>query len=168
MKNQKVKAFTILEVTIAMLIAGLLIAITYTSYSIIIKSYKSFTAKNQNIAVLVSLDHVLRRDFDRADMVLKTSNGIALKNSSQVITYTFSPDFVTRETGKIDTFKVQAQEMKAGFENIPVEELQTTGEQNRLDELAFILIFQNEKIPFHYRKLYSSDNLIKRNPNAVN
>src|SRR6185437_6642290 len=133
-----------------------------------IKSYKSFTAKNQNIAVLVSLDHVLRRDFDRADMVLKTSNGIALKNSSQVITYTFSPDFVTRETGKIDTFKVQAQEMKAGFENIPVEELQTTGEQNRLDELAFILIFQNEKIPFHYRKLYSSDNLIKRNPNAVN
>ena len=120
------------------------------------------------MAVLVSLDHVLLRDFDRADMVLKTSVGVALKNSNQVITYTFSPDFVTREAGKIDTFKVQTQEVNTRFENVPVEEVQATDDQNRLDDLAFVLVFQNEKIPFHYRKLYSSDNLIKRNPNAIN
>jgi prepilin-type N-terminal cleavage/methylation domain-containing protein len=168
MNKQRVRAFTIIEVTVTMLIAGILIAITYTSYSIIVKSYRSFTAKNEDIVVLVSLDHVLQRDFDRTDMILKETDGITLKNSDQVIKYTFGPDFIIRIAGKMDTFKVQTQEVNTSFENIPVGEVQADNEQNRLDDLAFTLVFQNEKIPYHYHKLYSSDNLIKRNLHAVN
>jgi prepilin-type N-terminal cleavage/methylation domain-containing protein len=168
MNKQRVRAFTIMEVTITMLIAGILIAITYTSYSIIIKSYRSFTAKNEDIVVLVSLDHVLQRDFDRADIILKQTDGITLKNSNQMIKYTFSPDFITRIASKMDTFKVQTQEVNTSFDNIPMGEVQADDEQNRLDDLAFTLVFQNEKIPYHYHKLYSSDNLINRNPHANN
>ncbi|MDB5133281.1 MAG: hypothetical protein JWR02_3030 [Mucilaginibacter sp.] len=166
--KQRVRAFTIMEVTISMLIAGLLVAITYTSYSIIVKSYRSFTAKNEDMAVLISLDHVLKRDFDRADLILRETDGFRLKNSDQVIKYTFSPDFITRIAVKMDTFKVETQELNASFENIPVGEVQVTDEESRLDDVAFTLVFQNEKIPYHYHKLYSSDNLIKRIPHAVN
>ena len=168
MKNQKVKAFTIMEVTITMLITGLIIGITYTSYSIVIKSYHSFTTKNDSMAVLVSLDHVLKRDFDRADSILKDSAGITVKKNDMSIKYVFMPDFIVRNSLKTDTFKVQTQEVMTSFDNIPIIEMQATAEQNRIDGLDFTLVFQNEKIPYHYRKLYSSENLIQRNPNAVN
>ncbi|HAL80964.1 MAG TPA: hypothetical protein DCO83_01020 [Mucilaginibacter sp.] len=168
MKNQKVKAFTIMEVTITMLITGLIIGITYTSYSIVIKSYHSFTIKNDNMAVLVGLDHVLKRDFDRADSILKDSAGITIKKNDVSIKYIFMPDFIVRNSVRNDTFKVQTQDVITTFENITNIEMQATAEQNRIDGLDFTLMFQNEKIPCHYRKLYSSENLIERNPNAVN
>jgi Tfp pilus assembly protein PilE len=168
MMKQKVKAFTIMEVTITMLITGLIIGITYTSYSIVIKSYQSFTTKNENMAVLVSLDHVLKRDFERADSIFKDSAGITLKRDNIAIKYVFMPDFVVRNSVRTDTFKVQTQDVMTTFENVPIIEIQATSEQNRIDGLDFTLVFQNEKIPYHYRKLYSSENLIERNPNAVN
>jgi Tfp pilus assembly protein PilE len=168
MNKQRVRAFTILEVTITMLITALLIGITYTSYSIVIKSYRSFTTKNDDMAVVVSLDHLLKRDFERADTILKDTDGIVLKSEDKVIKYAFKPDFIVRTSARIDTFKVDAQEVNTTFENMPVNELQATEEQNRINQLDFILVFQNVKIPYHYHKLYSSENLIQRNPNAIN
>ena len=168
MNKHRIKAFTILEVTITMLIAGLLIGITYTSYSIIIQSYHSFTSKNDDMAVLVTLDHLLKRDFTRADIITKTPNGINLAGAGNVVDYQFTPDFVIRSATRIDTFKVQTRDMNTSFENSPISEITDTEEQSRVDQLDFTLIFQNEKIPYHYHKLYSSVNLIQRNPNAIN
>jgi prepilin-type N-terminal cleavage/methylation domain-containing protein len=167
MKQHRLKAFTILEVTITMLIAGVLIGIAYTSYSIVIKSYHSFTSKNEDMAVLINLDHLLKRDFEKADTILKDTGGIVLTKDNTLIKYAFTPDFVIRTAARVDTFKVQTQELNTTFENVPIVELQATSEENKIDGLDFILIFQSEKIPFHYRKLYSSENLILRNPKPI-
>jgi len=145
-----------------------LIGITYTSYSIVIKSYHAFTKKNNDMAVVVTLDHLLKRDFEGADTILKDSAGIAIKAGGSLIKYAFTPNFVVRTSAKIDTFKVCTQDVNTMFENNPIPESQALEEQNRIDELGFTLLFQNEKIPYHYRKLYSSENLIQRNPNAFN
>jgi len=168
MNKNKVKAFTILEVTISMLVTALVIGITYTAYSIVIKSYQSFTKKNEDMAVLISLDHLLRRDFERADTILKDLNGVTIMEHDKTVKYAFTPDFITRNSAIIDTFKVQSLGVKTIFENMPVDEIQNTTERNRIDELDFILLFQNEKIPHHYQKLYSSENLIKREADALN
>jgi len=157
-----------MEVTITMLVAGLLIGITYSVYSIVIQSYRSFEDKNERMIVLVSLDRVIKRDFDRADSILRESDGVTLIDNGHIVEYAFYPDFILRKTGKIDTFKVKNQNWITSFENTPVNELQTTTEQNRVDQLDFTIIFENEKIPYHYHKLYSSENLIQRNPNALN
>jgi Tfp pilus assembly protein PilE len=166
--KKNIRAFTILEVTITMLIAGLLIALAYTSYLIVIKSYHAFKDKNEHMVMLTGLDHVLARDFDRAEFISKNDSGIILKDKTRRITYTFTPDFVARTSNKTDTFKVQAREIYTAFENIPVTAIQPTEEQNRVDELSFTLFFQDGKIPYHYLKQYSSGNLIKRNPDAIN
>ena len=50
MNKHRIKAFTIMEVTVTMLIAAILIGITYTTYSIVLKSYNSFTTKNADMA----------------------------------------------------------------------------------------------------------------------
>ena len=157
-----------MEVTVAMLLTGLAIGITYAVYNIVAKSYSAYGTKNDNINMVINLDHILKRDFDRADTVLKDTSGLAMKLGTQTIKYTFYPDFITRESSKIDTFKVQTQGWITAFENVPVNELQTDPEQNRVDELNFKLILKNDTIPYHYHKLYSSENLIQQNPNAIN
>jgi Tfp pilus assembly protein PilE len=167
MINKKVSAFTILEVTIAMLIAALLIGITYTAYSIIVKSYSSFNRKNQDMAVLVRLDEWLKKDFDHADTVLKDTAGIMLCSADRRVKYQFDPDFIVRTEIRADTFKIKTENIITSFEGQPVTEFAAGEEQNRLDDLSLVILFRDEKIPYHYHKQYSSANLINRNPNAV-
>jgi hypothetical protein len=166
--NKRVKAFTILEVTITMLVAALVIGITYSAYSIIIKAYGSFNHKNQDMAVLVRLDEWLKKDFAHADIVLKDTAGIVLNSADHHIKYRFDPDFIVRFEIKSDTFKFKTDSLVTSFEAVPINEFGPTDEQNRLDDLDLIILFQDEKIPYHYHKQYSAANLINRNSNAVN
>jgi hypothetical protein len=168
MMKRRVKAYTIMEVTVTMLIAGMLISITYTIYSIVSKSYLSFAKKNVDMAVVVTLDKLLRKDFAHADIILKDNDGISVNSTAHFIKYHFDPNFITRTDIRTDTFKVKNEMVITSFEAQPVNEVNETEEQNRLDDLEFILLFQNEKIPYHYHKQYSSVNLIQRNPDAIN
>ncbi|MDB5146187.1 MAG: hypothetical protein JWQ57_207 [Mucilaginibacter sp.] len=168
MNKHRVKAFTIMEVTITMLIASILMGITYTTYSIISRSYLSFNIKNKGMAELEQLDGLFKKDFDRAEIILKETGGISIKNTDRIVTYEFTPDFIVRTAGIADTFKIKTEEIMTSFEGLPVNEASSTEEQNRLDELSFTLDYQNEKIPYYYHKQYSSVNLIQRNLNAIN
>lgn len=168
MNKHRIKAFTIMEVTVTMMVAAILMGITYTTYSIVSRSYLSFNTKNKDMAELELLDRLLKRDFDRGEVILKETDGIIIKNTDRMVTYEFSPDYITRNSGITDTFKVKTEGLSTSFEGQPVDETGLSGEQNRLDDLSFNLIFQNEKIPYHYYKQYSSVNLIQRNPDAVN
>lgn len=168
MINRKIPAFTIMEVVITMLISAIVIGITYTAFSIITRSYQSFDSKHKDMAAVLRLDELLQKDFNRAEIVLKDTDGIALKDSSRIIKYSFNPDYVLRIGIVVDTFKVKSDSVSTTFENTVVNEMKVDKEENRLDELDLNIILQNEKIPYHYHKIYSSANLINRNPNAVN
>jgi len=168
MIKSKVQAFTIMELTITMLISAIVIAITYTAFSIITRSYHSFESKHKDMATVLRLDKLLQKDFKHAETILKDTDGIALKDSSSTVKYRFSPDYVLRIGITIDTFKVKSDSITTAFENKTITGISTLEEENRLDDLGLNMMLQNEKIPYHYHKLYSSANLINRNPNAVN
>jgi len=120
------------------------------------------------MAVVVRLDEWLKKDFTRADLILKDTAGIALNSATHKIKYRFDPDFIIRTEIKSDTFKVKTDSVATSFESLPVNELGPADEQNRLDDLDLVILFQGEKIPYHYHKQYSSVNLINRNTNALN
>jgi len=172
-KRHHIKAFTILEMTIAMLIAAIVIGITYACYGIVNKSYLSFKHKNEGIAILNLLDRLIRRDFDNADFVKRNPNGITIRQGDKpVISYRFEAGYIIRNADIIDTFKVENSKVQVFFERqLKVNDDQTSDsnyENERIDELRFDVSFQNETMTFHYNKQYSSENLIKRNPNAIN
>jgi len=157
-----------MEITIVMLISAIVIGIAYTAFNIINQSYQSFHQKNEHMADLVRLDELLRKDFDRAGVISKTTNGIIVKFATDSINYDFEPDITVRTSTIIDTFKLNVQDIVTNFELSPITAINSTAEQNRIDELEFSILFENEKIPYSYHKLYSSANLIERNPNAIN
>ncbi|WP_299352886.1 hypothetical protein [Mucilaginibacter sp.] len=168
MSKHRISAFTIMEVTVAMLIASIAIGITYTVYTIVSRSYAIYKVKNNNMAVLIRLDELLKNDFEHAAIISKTQNGLVFKSPDKLVIYEIEPDFIIRTSGITDTFKVKAPEINTAFENTPITEINAEEEQNRIDELQLIILFDTKKIPYHYYKLYSSVNLIQRNTNAVN
>jgi len=167
MNKHRVKAYTLMEITVAMLVSAIVISITYSAYSIVSRSYIAYKTKNDRLAVLERLDELLKRDFSHADSILKTDNGILVFSSGDSINYELDTAFVTRVSTIIDTFKVKTTDAVTSFENTPVTVSSPDKKQNRIDDLDFTLLFENEKIPYHYHKDYSSANLIERNPNAI-
>ena len=166
--NKKINAFTIMEVTVAMLIAALVIGMTYTAYSVVSRSYQSFHQKNDDIAELLQLDHLLKRDFAQADTILKTANGLTFKNATHTIDYEIDSSLVIRTSAITDTFKVKVSGISTLFEEQPVTNNSDVTEPNRIDELEFQVLFQDKIIPYHYYKTYSAANLIERNAHALN
>jgi len=166
--NKRVQAYTIMEVTIAMLLAAIVIAITYTVYTIGVKSYGSYTVKNSNMATLIRLDELLQKDFEKAEAINKTGTGISCANDGRVVSYEFIPEGVIRSSGITDTFKVNVETINLLFEHVPVTELALSGEESRVDELRLDLLFEENRISNSYHKHYSSANLIQRNNDALN
>lgn len=169
----KVKAYTILEVVIAMLVSVVVIFITYTAYSIVSRSYGNFRSKNEDMAILARLDQLLLRDFERAEVINGSGNQVSMtRDNGRMVSYEFANGYVVRTDQIVDTFKVSTEKYQTLFEGKPLgdgEELDVKNkESDRLDELSFAVTYKNETIPYHYYKRYSSLNLINRNPHAIN
>jgi len=152
--DQRLCAFTIMEVTVSMLIAAIVIGIAYTAYSIISRSYTTFKYKNDDLAVLNRVDELLRRDFGKAEMVTRSGNGLLIGDH---ISYEFSPAYIVRNSGTIDTFKVSNLDLQT-----------VSAGADLIDEVSFTIVFRGERIPYHYRKTYSSADLIKPYAHAGN
>ena len=168
----RVKAFTILELMIAMLISGIVIGITYSSYIIVHKSYLAFKTKNEEMAVITQIDQVLKRDFNRAEMITGGGNMIRIKTTdSTMIAYKFNAAYIIRTSTVNDTFKVNIDHQQLLFEHhiqvVPMDAFDIPPETNRIDELSYEIAYRGEVIPYHYLKAYSSANLIQRKSDAI-
>ena len=149
-----------------MLIAAILIGITYTSYSIIVRSYHSFIQKNDEIGVLLVFDHLIKRDFERSELVQKDSSGFTFTTDSTVVRYEFFPDAIIRKARLVDTFKIKNARLEASFKSLPVMDLPGDSRKKMIDALDFVLFFQKDTIDRHYRKIYSSADMLKIYSNA--
>ena len=167
MNQTKLRAFTILEIIIAMLISAILVGMTYTAYTIISKSYLDFIIKNKQMETAIQLDRLLKKDFYSAKKISRDNDGIQLQTDSIPVTYVFNPDFITRTQLITDTFKVRMVTWSTSFESRPLGDIFPQDEQNQLDDLELHIIVQNEKIPYHYHKQYSSVNLFQEDPDAI-
>lgn len=166
--STKVKAFTIMEITVAMLISAIVIGMAYTCFNIIYQQYHTFNTKQAELVEIDQLNKVLQHDFDKAEIILQDNDDIVLKNKDDQLTYHIQPDYILRIANAVDTFKVNTQEVTRYFEGQTLDTESDLPENNRIDELSFTIIYHNEKIPYYYFKQYSSQDLINRNTHAIN
>lgn len=165
--NHKIQAFTIMELTIAMLISAIVIGMMYSAYAIINHSYQSFIDRNGGTATLSLLDQRLNRDISKAESISRYSHTIILKNSHDTVSYQFLPDRVIRKKALADTFKVTSENFNTSFESSPVEADPSQGKEERIDDLQVTLVLDGQKIPYHYHKIYSSVNLFQPLNDAI-
>jgi len=164
MSRAKIQAFTILEVTVTMILAAIVISITYTAFDIISRSFQNYKEKQEEVAIMVKVDELLNKDFNRATLLLKNGpDGIILKSNDQQTEYLFGDSSIIRTTLMADTFKVHMEDLQMYNERkLVTTETFDNEKAVRIDELSFTITYQERKIPYHYYKQYSSENLISR------
>jgi Tfp pilus assembly protein FimT len=165
MSKHKVNAFTILELVITMMISAILIGLTFTIYGIVTRSYQSFSKKNDEVMVMLTLDRLLRSDFSKAEAVRRQGSKILIIAHRDTVCYAFESGFLIRTHGITDTFRVDHQQLDSKFEGRPPE---TNPDSAVLqDELSFSVTYHDQVIPYHYFKQYSSETLFQNDHYAI-
>jgi hypothetical protein len=149
-----------METILVMVVTAILVGFSYAAYLIVSQSYQSFTAKNKNMIMVLQLDKLLKKDFVQARLITLENRHLILQTDSVVTEYEFRSDYITRTKGLTDTFYVQTSPPAIAFEESPSDST-LTGPANKVDDLQLTVLLQKQKIPYHYHKLYSSENLFQ-------
>lgn len=155
--KKKLPAFTIMEVTISMLIAAIAIGITYTAYRIVSGTYIDYTRKQDRVAAFTVADKLLKKDFMMADHITRTPDGLDMEAENSLIKYQFTESYILRTQSALqtDTLKIPVKSGSFSFEDQVAEEGAT------VDQLTFETQLEGQDIPLAYKKLYSAQNLFK-------
>lgn len=157
MYNKKLPAFTLMEVTITMLIAAIAVATTFTAYRIVSGTYLNFTRKQDRVASFITADKLLKQDFYRANRIVKIQDGLAIEIDGRFVNYSFKPDYLLRDqfSMRTDTFKLKIDKLNMLFEN------EVVAEGSPVDQCSFETEIDKQPLLLYYQKIYSSSDLFK-------
>jgi hypothetical protein len=153
----KLKAYTIMEMIVTMLIAGITISMAYSSYKIISGQFGQYKTNSQRNYDLILFDKLLLKDFINSNQVIRQSNGVKCVYNDKAIEYLFENIYVIRKSEITDTFKIVISNPKFYFlneDNFVPEVL--------IDKVEFDGIIGNDTLPFVYKKQYGADVLIEK------
>jgi prepilin-type N-terminal cleavage/methylation domain-containing protein len=102
----KLKAFSMLELMVSILISGIIISAAYSVFIFSNKQFFKFTAIKTNIRDYFELSSTLKRDFEMAKKVIKKSDEqVEMQLTDKNINYQFGANYITRSTDlHTDTF----------------------------------------------------------------
>jgi len=156
--EKKIDAFTILEVTLVMLLAGICISIAFTAMGMVRQSYHRYDEKNKKIAACMLLQKLLQQDFLKSTEILNSEEGIIAKSDSGVITYHFAPEFILRKQYGLanDTLFITSQDLQKVYNGTEVSV------DNRINRLSFRLLLHGNFISYDFEKQYSAEEVINK------
>jgi len=156
MNNSRLKAFTLIEITIAMLIAAVVIGLGYYTLQLFTRlSLEHQQQKGERFQVEL-LQHLLQRDFDRAQAIYLEEDVLAMLDSSGTIYYTLSLEHILRQQYNIrtDTFDIKSVQTEGIFSGprLPAP--------NLIDGLHLQLQQRGDKSTLVLRKEYTAQELM--------
>ena len=159
---KKIKAFTIIELTVITLLSGIVISIAYFIFFIMEKQYNLYDKTSKYQLELSTLNRLLTQDFQIADSILTHDNSgiVVFKNSNKTL-YIFAPPLITRnKNNQTDTFHLDVQDPTCLLDHTEVSVPNIW-----VDELMFTANYKQQKLRLHFYKKYavapfiSKDNL---------
>jgi len=155
----KLKAFTLLEMIVVMILTLLVSGIAFQAYQIVAKQYYSFRISMKRNNELLLFERTLLQDISGAEYVQKTQEGIECVLPDRNISYNFENDYVLRAITVPDTFFLKVENDSAFFfskKNISIGDI--------IQKLSFSIIIEGEKLDYTFAKTYGADVLMKFNP----
>ncbi len=106
---RKLKAFTIIELTVSLLISSIVIGITYYAFLFFTKQYNSYQRKSEEFTEYRLFKKAFQHDLESADFVADSiPNSILMKGDSSEVTYTWDSSAVIRQDGEVsDSFRLK-------------------------------------------------------------
>jgi prepilin-type N-terminal cleavage/methylation domain-containing protein len=141
MRNTKIKAFTLSEMIVVLVVASIVISMGFLVLNMVRKQVRVIRANYQNKHEVQLFQTIFTRDFNRRSAVYDNKKNILkLKNTKDNISYAFMDSIIIRE---IDTFKIAIANKKLflnGFEvkNKSIDAIQIILSKQYSDKELFI------------------------------
>ena len=158
MKAKKIRAFTLVELLVVMVISGIVIAITYQIYFIANKQFMQYKKGNEKVTQEVILRGLLNNDFFQSESVIrKSENNIEMQLADEKINYEWRDEFIIRVTNASrDTFFLPVSLVELKFRNSSQDI-----SAGLIDALKIISENGDEEKYFCFFKEYSADVLMQ-------
>lgn len=157
---KQIKAFTILELIIALLLSSIILAISYYTYFLLNNQLVTQQKKNGIINEFQLFENVFQNDFSNAAFIkdtMKTNSLIFFKTDNEFIKYEFNENNIVRSfDSNNDTFRLKGKIDKLYLkdDSLPV-----------INKILFIGLLEKEKITTIFTKYYSASQLMKASSN---
>jgi prepilin-type N-terminal cleavage/methylation domain-containing protein len=154
---RKLKAFTLLEVLIAMVISTLVIGAGFVGYEFTMKQYYAFRENSTVMSDACIFQSVLKKDICLARRVSLTSYGLSCNTQEKFIRYDFKRDYVLRinENDMRDTFHIKNDSLSLLYNNLVQID---PGKQ--IDRISFRIDLHGELQSVVITKEYGADGVI--------
>ncbi len=165
----KLKALTLIDAMVGMIISAMTVAFAITGYQVIYKQFYDYKRMNKVTVDLTQFNSVFKNDFFNAFLIKKNNNGIDIdlpvkygqefSNAlyENQISYQFNQQYVIRKLNNHpDTFFVSCTNPIAQFLNH--EQMQNSG---LVDELTFDVALFGKNESLHFQKQYAADLLMR-------
>ena len=158
MIKRKINAYTLMEITVSMLLAAICISVCYSAYGLINNYFNAFKKKNVLNQEVLTLNGTMDRDFLKANYIIRTADGMSIESPNQLIHYHFVGQEVIRSVSglRTDSFHLSPVNTFFSFRGHEVNELDT------IDQVSlYINIDGKRKISIAKNKQYSACDLLR-------
>lgn len=154
---KKIRAITVLEVMISLIISSIVISLAYQSFQIIKQINIKYSDTRSNEESFLAFDKVFAKDFQFSEAVSwKGNNVISCNLAEREILYHFNEAEIIREiNGITDTFFVKND---TGFNFLPVQGI---SEAPLIESVEMETVIGENENQFTYIKTYSPDIIIR-------
>ena len=161
---RKIKAFTILELVVVMILTSIIVGIVYSAYEVVGNQYNSYRKINTQNKQVALLNMLLNKDFTTSHFIKCGEDKLLFYDKENKITsYDFGEQDITRNNNAFtDTFFIPSLNVEMKFLN-QMQQVQN----NLVDELYFESLIFNQQQAFHFKKQYAADVLINNETGKV-
>lgn len=155
MEKGRIKAFTLIELVLAMMLAAIVMGMAYSAFTVFTRVYGGYHGKNLAHANVRIFKQVLQSDIDKAVLIELVDGQLNFKDplTTEVLRYSFGPDYLVRTQHSVpDTFKMQHLLLQSSFENAQVSE-------GIVDHLVFRFDYEKAQMTMTVAKAYTAADL---------
>jgi|GEM_PF-414841 len=155
-KAPKLKAFTIIEVIVALLLMAIVMGIAYTVLSLVDKQSASLSSNFGTQQDYRLLQEALLQDANRAKTLYLKEGALCCANDTGTISYLFLDSAIVRQAFDLpaDTFHFRIDSLYLGFENFPQDR-----ENGLVDEVSLYIWKNRQSFIIHQEKIYDAQTL---------
>lgn len=154
---KRLKAFTLLEMTLAMVLTSLVVAMGYSATDIVQAQLTNFRSTQSKLVDVQRLYSELALDFDRAETVRLGDEQLIINLEKEHLTYRWETGTIYRvQQEQIDSFQLQLVDHECYFQQALVEQT-----AKPIDGLEMTLSLDGEAWNLRWEKQYSAATLMQ-------
>lgn len=149
-----------MELSIVMLMAGLISSLAYGGYSLFVKQFYAYEKNTATAMDTRQFLYLLKKDIGQCQVLYASGTQLECEYPAQTVVYNFENNQLVLRTqvSRTDTFKLEQKDPIFSFRG------QTAGVQKTvIDEIRFTSVFKKTETTTQFKKQYSNKTLMELN-----